>query len=115
MKGQPAFEPRFGRSARCTHRTLSLMFFLGVASSAAVAQTPAPKASDMRPVTAAGLVKLSGKDAKQAEELNQAIEAATKADRWDEAIARAEQLLALRGEPRGRSTSRRWMRSGSLR
>jgi len=77
------------------------MFFLAVASSAAFAQTPAPKPSDTHPATAAGLVKLSGADAKQAEELNQAIKAALKGDRWDEAIARVEKLLALRTRAQG--------------
>ena len=46
--------------------------------------------------TAPGLVKLTGADAKRAEELDQAIDAARKADRWDEAIAKAQELLALR-------------------
>jgi tetratricopeptide (TPR) repeat protein len=54
------------------------------------AQPPAP-----------GLRKLTGDDAKRAEELDKAIEAALKADRWDEAIARAEELLALRTRVQG--------------
>ena len=45
--------------------------------------------------------KLTGDDARRAEELNQAIEAATKADRWGEAIARSEELLALRTKAQG--------------
>ncbi len=45
--------------------------------------------------------KLTGDDAKRAEELDKAIEAALKADRWDEAIARAEELLALRTRVQG--------------
>jgi tetratricopeptide (TPR) repeat protein len=48
-----------------------------------------------------GLRKLSGDDARRAEELDQAIEAALKADRWDEAIARAQGLLALRARAQG--------------
>jgi tetratricopeptide (TPR) repeat protein len=38
---------------------------------------------------------LTGEDAKHASDLDKAIEAALKADRWDEAIAKAEELLAL--------------------
>jgi len=56
------------------------------------AQTASPK--DAQP-TAPGLRKLTDDDARRAEELDKAIEAALKADRWDEAIARAEELLAL--------------------
>ncbi len=39
---------------------------------------------------------LKGDDARRAKELDNAIEVALKADHWDEAIARAEDLLALR-------------------
>jgi len=59
-------------------------------TSAKVAQPPAP-----------GLRKLTGDDARRAKELEKAIEAALKADRWDEAIARAEELLALRARVQG--------------
>ena len=45
--------------------------------------------------------KLTGDDEKRAEELDKAIETALKADRWDEAIARAEELLALRTRAQG--------------
>jgi hypothetical protein len=47
------------------------------------------------------LLKLTGADAKRAEELDNAISAALKADRWNEAIARAEELLALRTRVQG--------------
>ena len=40
-------------------------------------------------------------DAKRAEELDKAIKAALKADRCDEAIARAEKLLAFRSRAQG--------------
>src|SRR5271165_3102480 len=53
-------------------------------------QSPAP-----------GLRKLAGDDAKRAEELDKAIAAALQADRWDEAISRAEELLALRARVQG--------------
>ncbi len=62
------------------------------------AQTTSPKESQP---PAPGLRKLTGDDAKRAEELDKAIEAALKADRWDEAIARAEELLALRTRAQG--------------
>ena len=64
----------------------------------AAAQTTPPK--EAQPPTP-GLHKLSGDDAKRAEELDKAIDAALKSDRWDEAIARAEELLALRARVQG--------------
>jgi len=45
--------------------------------------------------------KLTGDNARRADELDKAIEAALKADRWDQAIARAEELLALRARAQG--------------
>jgi tetratricopeptide (TPR) repeat protein len=66
--------------------------------SSGPAQTPSPPANQS-PVP--GLRKLTGDDAKRAEELGKAIEAAQKRGRWDEAIARAEQLLALRTRVQG--------------
>jgi tetratricopeptide (TPR) repeat protein len=47
------------------------------------------------------LRKLTGDDATRAEELVKAIDATLKADRWDEAIARAEELVALRTRVQG--------------
>jgi tetratricopeptide (TPR) repeat protein len=61
-------------------------------------QTPEPSTGQIPPT---GLRKLVGDDARRAEELDKAIEAAMKADRWDEAIARAEELLALRARAQG--------------
>src|SRR5262245_7151429 len=46
-------------------------------------------------------IKLTGADAKRAYELDQAIAAALEADRWDEAIAKAEELLALHAKVQG--------------
>ena len=66
--------------------------------AATTAQTPSPKETPPQPQ---GLRKLTGDDAKRAEELDKAIEAALKADRWDEAIAKAEELLALRARVQG--------------
>jgi tetratricopeptide (TPR) repeat protein len=59
----------------------------------ATAQTTSPK--EAHP-PAPGLRKLTGDDAKRADELDKVIEAALKADHWDEAAASAEELLALR-------------------
>src|SRR5262245_694283 len=67
-------------------------------ASATPGQTPAPPAGQP---TAPGLRKLTGDDARRAEELDKAIQAALKADRWDEAIARAEELRALRARVQG--------------
>ena len=47
------------------------------------------------------LRKLTGDDAKRAEELDKAIEAAVKADRFGEAISSAEELVALRTQAQG--------------
>jgi CHAT domain-containing protein/tetratricopeptide (TPR) repeat protein len=71
---------------------------LWIALTAHGQQSPAPPAGQP---TAPGLLKLTGADAKRAEELDKAIEAALKADRWDEAIAKAEELLALRVKVQG--------------
>src|SRR5262249_51209051 len=51
--------------------------------------------------TAPGLLTLTGEDAKKAEELDRAITAALAADRWDEAVAKVEELLALRTQVQG--------------
>jgi tetratricopeptide (TPR) repeat protein len=65
----------------------------------ATAQTTPP--NQAQPPAPALLRKLTGDDARRAEELGKAIDAAWKADRWDEAIARAEELLALRARVQG--------------
>jgi tetratricopeptide (TPR) repeat protein len=62
------------------------------------AQTTPPKEA---PPPAPALRKLTGDDARRAEELDRAVEAAVKADRWDEAITRAAELLALRARAQG--------------
>ncbi len=61
-------------------------------------QTTPPKESQP---PAAELRKLTGEDAKRAAELEKAIEAALEANRWDEAIPRTEELLALRTRTQG--------------
>ena len=67
-------------------------------ASDAPAQAPAPPAGR----TTAPASRGSTADVeKRAEELDKAIEAAAKADRWDEAIARAEELLDLADEGPG--------------
>ncbi len=63
-------------------------------------QEPAPRPSAGQPL-APGLVKLTGDDDKRAKELDERSTAALTADRWDEAIARAEELLALRTRIQG--------------
>jgi tetratricopeptide (TPR) repeat protein len=61
-------------------------------------QTPAPPTG--KP-TAPALRKLTGDDEKRAKQLDEQIEKATKANHWDEAIARTEELLALRARVQG--------------
>ncbi len=65
-----------------------------------LAQAPSPKPPTDKP-TAPGLIKLTGDDEKRAKQLDEQIDNALKADRWDEAIARAEELLALRTRIQG--------------
>ena len=48
-----------------------------------------------------GLIKLTGDDARRAETLNSAIKTTLKADHWAEAIARQEELVALRSRVQG--------------
>ena len=64
----------------------------------ATAQTTSPK--ETQP-PAPGLRKLTGDDAKRAEELDKAIEAALKADRWDEAIAQGRGTARLAARLQG--------------
>jgi CHAT domain-containing protein/tetratricopeptide (TPR) repeat protein len=73
---------------------LLMLFF----APAVTGQTPSPSSG---PLLAPGLRELSVDDEKRAKELDQAIESAQKADRWDEAISRAEELLALRTRTQG--------------
>src|SRR5438046_2678220 len=68
-----------------------------VTASAVRGQTVPPTSRS----TALGLIKLTGDDAKWAADLDKASEAALKADRWDEAMGRAEELLALRRRVQG--------------
>jgi tetratricopeptide (TPR) repeat protein len=87
-------------------RTLRVMFRLGLLIGFGIAipglpttaQTPSLK--EAQPL-APGLRKLTGDEARRAEELDKSIETAMKADRWDEAIARAEELVALRARIQG--------------
>jgi tetratricopeptide (TPR) repeat protein len=80
------------------NRAAVLLGWLMFVTATVVRGQTAPPASQR---TASGLIKLTGADAKRAEELNKAIDAAQKADRWDEAIAKAEELLALRAKVQG--------------
>jgi hypothetical protein len=50
---------------------------------------------------APGLIKLTGDDEERAKHLNEQIEQAVKADHWDEAGARADELFAIRSRAQG--------------
>jgi len=63
-------------------------------------QAPAPKPSTGQP-PAPGFRKLTGDHEKRAKQLDAQIDKALKADRWDEAIARAEEELDLRTRIQG--------------
>ncbi len=92
-------------------KALGIVFRLGLlvgswgvfAGWHAAAQTPAPK--EPQP-PAPGSRKLTGDDARRAKELDKAIEAALKADRWEEAIARERNCSRCGRRSRGRSISR---------
>jgi tetratricopeptide (TPR) repeat protein len=60
-----------------------------------------PPSSSTNYPPAPDLRKLSSDEAKRAAELDKAIEAALTVDRWDDAIAKAEELLALRTRVQG--------------
>ncbi len=79
---------------RATALTL-LVFLVGSAASGQASKPPTDKP------TAPGLIKLSGEDEKRAKQLDEQIESALKADRWDEAIASTADLLALRARVYG--------------
>jgi hypothetical protein len=68
-------------------------FAIDVTSHPAIAQAGTANTS-LTPTPSSR--KLQGEDARLAAELDKAIATTLKADRWDEAIARAEELFALR-------------------
>jgi len=86
--------------------TLRVLFRLGLLIGLAIAMEPTPTAAqtaspkEAQP-RAPGLRKLTGENEKRAEQLDEQINKALKADRWDEAIARALELLALRTRAQG--------------
>ncbi len=77
-----------------------LLIGLGFAFFAVPASAQTDAAEQPQP-PAPGLRQLAGDDAKRAKELDKAIEAALKADRWDEAIARGKEVFALRSRVQG--------------
>jgi tetratricopeptide (TPR) repeat protein len=81
------------------NRSAVLFGWLVIVTASVVRGQTAPPAS--RSTVPAGLIKLTGADAKRAKELDKAIDAALKGDRWDEAIAKAEELLTLRAKVQG--------------
>ena len=72
--------------------------FLLMIMSSALGQTPAP--STTKPA-GPGFRELSDEDKKRAMQTDEQIDNALNADHWDEAIARAEELLALRSRAQG--------------
>jgi len=77
---------------------LLFAFALPMPGMPTIAQTTSPK--EAQP-PAPGLRKLTGEDEKRAKQLDEQIDRALKADRWDEAIAKTEDLLALRVKAQG--------------
>ncbi|MGO9922752.1 MAG: tetratricopeptide repeat protein [Isosphaeraceae bacterium] len=77
--------------------TVSSLWLLVIASSV-LGQPPASPAGQP---TAPALPALTGADEQRAEQLYEQIDRAVKADRWDEAIAKVEELLLLRTRAQG--------------
>jgi tetratricopeptide (TPR) repeat protein len=69
--------------------------------SMAYSASAQPPAAPTGQASAPGLRKLTGDDEKRAKDLDAQIDNALKADRWDEAVAKAEELLALRMKVQG--------------
>jgi tetratricopeptide (TPR) repeat protein len=78
-------------------RLVPVILLIPISCTSGLAQSAPPAGQPTPP----GLPKLTGDDEKRAKELDTAVEAALKADRWDEAIAKAEELVALRTKAQG--------------
>ena len=91
-------------------RATALILLVFLTPQSVPGQTPAPPAA--KPA-AVGLIKLTGDDEKRRNELGKAIDAAVEADRWDEAIAKAQDWSPSMRGPWVRNTSRPWTPSGS--
>jgi tetratricopeptide (TPR) repeat protein len=82
-------------------RTMPLLGLLVLLiGSSAPGQAPAPS-SGQPPAAPAGLRKLAGDDETRAKHLDEQIDKATEEDRWGEALAKAEELSALRVRVQG--------------
>jgi tetratricopeptide (TPR) repeat protein len=79
-------------------RAPALILFVYLTSQPAPGQTSAPPTARQ---TTPGVIKLTGEDEKRVKQLESQIDPAAKADRWAEAIAGAEELLALRTRAQG--------------
>ena len=79
---------------------LALLIALGIDLSRLPATGQTTPLQEARP-PAPGLRRLTGDDARRADGLDKAIDAALKADRLDQVIARAEELLAMRTRAQG--------------
>jgi tetratricopeptide (TPR) repeat protein len=77
---------------------LLIGFGIGITDLRTTAQTTSPKDTKS---PAPELRNLNDDDARRADELDKAIEPALKADHWDEAIAKAGELFALRMRVQG--------------
>ncbi|HKI19059.1 MAG TPA: tetratricopeptide repeat protein [Isosphaeraceae bacterium] len=87
-------------------KALRVVFRLGLLIGLAIAMEPTPTSAQTTSPNEAqppapGLRKLTGEDEQRAKELDEQIDAAVKADRFEEAIARAEELFALRARAQG--------------
>jgi hypothetical protein len=76
-------------------RRRQTLFLPALLLSIAYPASAQPPVASTVEAPAPALRKLTGDDEKRAKELDTQIDNALKADRWDEAIAKAEELLAL--------------------
>ena len=81
-----------------TFRAAMLVLLVLSITSSVSGQTPAPPTGK---ATAPGLIKLTGDEEKRAKALVEQIDKSLHADRWDEAIMKTKELLALRTRLQG--------------
>jgi len=79
----------------------ALVAFLVLLSATSLPGQPPVHPASTGQIRAQGLRKVTAEDEKRAKQLDEQINTALKGDRWDEAIARAEELLALRTRAQG--------------
>jgi tetratricopeptide (TPR) repeat protein len=86
---------------RLAERASGVVLLAFLLTPLAFSQTHPADSSEKPGVKPPRFIVLSGEDAKRAEALGQAVGEALHADRWDDAIAKQEELVALRSRAQG--------------